>query len=227
MLSCGSMRTCLREVQAVDAGRRSRARTSRSDRIRTAASRPCRRFATMPTVACGSAGARVDEDVALRIRRHAGRLAEMNVVRQLQEIGVRVVRQSREWPGRRARCRASRGVRAGMSVFIHASSSYRPADDFAACGLKNDFLHAPAGDLRDEQLVGVAAVDFVHRAELLQRFARLAELADDRAVELHLVDLAGLRRRPRVAVVGHRVRDEQVLMRTRRDADRPRIADLS
>ena len=38
---------------------------------------------------------------------------------------------------------------------------------------------------------GVAAVDLVDRAELAQALAGLAELADDRAVQLHLVDLAG------------------------------------
>src|SRR5580765_1704060 len=96
---------------------------------------------------------------------------------------------------------------------------------FAGLRMKNDFLGAPCRDFRNVELIGIAAVDFVHRAELLQGFARLAELADDRAVELHLVDLAGLRRRPRVAVIRHRIRDEQVLMRTWRDADCPGIAD--
>ena len=36
------------------------------------------------------AGARVDEDVALRVGRHAGRLAQVDVVGQLQQIGVGV-----------------------------------------------------------------------------------------------------------------------------------------
>src|SRR5262245_24371639 len=51
---------------------------------------------------------------------------------------------------------------------------------------QQDLLHAPGGDFRYEQLVGVAAVDFVDGAELLRRFACLSELADDRAVEFHL-----------------------------------------
>src|SRR5215831_1672240 len=64
---------------------------------------------------------------------------------------------------------------------------------------KQNLLHSPGRDFRDEQLVRVAAIDLMNGAEFLQRFARLPELADDRAVELHLVDLACLRRRPRVA----------------------------
>src|SRR5262245_6137127 len=68
---------------------------------------------------------------------------------------------------------------------------------------KDDLLCAPARDLRHVQLVGVATVDAVHGAELFQRLPPLAELADDAAVELHLVDLAGDRRRSRVAVVRH------------------------
>ena len=40
------------------------------------------------------AGARVDEDVALGVGRHAGRFAQVDVVGQLQQIGVRVELQS-------------------------------------------------------------------------------------------------------------------------------------
>jgi hypothetical protein len=65
----------------------------------------------------------------------------------------------------------------------------------------------------------------VHGAELAELLAGLPESADDRAVELHLVDLAGDVAVLRQPVVGNRVRDEQVLMRSRRDADRPRVAD--
>src|SRR5262245_6084864 len=68
-------------------------------------------------------------------------------------------------------------------------------------GLENEFLNAPRGDFRDVELVRVAAVDLVHAAELLQVLPRLAEPADDRAVELHLVDLTGdVARRGRAAV---------------------------
>src|SRR5581483_8003579 len=73
--------------------------------------------------------------------------------------------------------------------------------------------------------VGVPAIDAVHGAELSEGLPRLAEAAEDGPVKLHLVDLAGVRRGPRVVAVGRRVRDEEVLMRTRGDADRPRTAD--
>ena len=76
----------------------------------------------------------------------------------------------------------------------------------AASRLEHDLLRAPRGDLRDEQLIGIAAVDLVNRAELAEPLAGLAELADDRAVELHLVDLAGDRPRRRRVAVGVRVR---------------------
>ena len=63
-------------------------------------------------------------------------------------------------------------------------------------------------------------------AELAELLARFPELADDRAIELHLVDLTAHRREQRVVVVGVRVRAEQILMRARADADRPRRANV-
>src|SRR5688500_17327737 len=56
---------------------------------------------------------------------------------------------------------------------------------------QDDLLRAPGGDFRHEQLIRIAAIDFVHGAELPEALTGLAELADDLAVELHLVDLAG------------------------------------
>src|SRR2546427_7089597 len=44
---------------------------------------------------------------------------------------------------------------------------------------EQDLLDAPVCDLRDEELIRIAAVDLVDGAEFLQRFARFAELADD------------------------------------------------
>src|ERR1700730_2931922 len=88
---------------------------------------------------------------------------------------------------------------------------------------KDDLLRTPGGDLGDIELVRVPAVELVDRAELLRGVAGLAELPEDRAVELHLVDLAGGVARPRGAAVGERIRDEQVLMRPPRDAKRPRV----
>src|SRR3989442_545506 len=73
--------------------------------------------------------------------------------------------------------------------------------------MQDDLLHAPRRDFGDEELVRVPAVDLVDRAELLELFARFAELADDRPVQLHLVDFAGDVPELRVAVIGKRFRD--------------------
>ena len=65
-----------------------------------------------------------------------------------------------------------------------------------------------------------------------RRLAAAAELADDGAVQLHLVDLAGELGRRRRGAVGPRVRDVEVLLarvlrpRPTRDAHRPRVADV-
>ena len=57
--------------------------------------------------------------------------------------------------------------------------------------LQQDLLRAPVVDLGGVDHVRIAAVHLVDRRELARRLAGAAELADDRAVELHLVDLAG------------------------------------
>ena len=65
------------------------------------------------------AGARVDEDVPLRVGRDAGRLAQVDVVGQLQQIGVRVVGDLGDvLRGERGAERQRRGARraGGMSV---------------------------------------------------------------------------------------------------------------
>src|SRR5262249_15292870 len=53
-----------------------------------------------------------------------------------------------------------------------------------------DLLRPPVVDLRRVDHVRVAAVHLVDRRELARRLAGAAELADDRPVELELVDLA-------------------------------------
>ena len=93
-------------------------------------------------------------------------------------------------------------------------------------GVQDDLLRAPRGNFGHEQLVRIAAVDLVNRAELAEALARLAELPDDLAVQLHLVDLAGDGPRRRGIAVGVRVGHEEVLMRPRRDAHGPRVADV-
>src|SRR5262245_39102832 len=92
--------------------------------------------------------------------------------------------------------------------------------------MQDDLLRAPRGDFRDPQLVFVAAIHAVNRAELLQLLPGLPELADDGSVELHLVDLASDVTRRRGIAVRIRVRRVEILMRTRRDAERPRVADV-
>src|SRR6476660_4077898 len=58
---------------------------------------------------------------------------------------------------------------------------------------QQDLLHAPRRDLGDVDLVGIAAIHLVDAAELLEAVTRLAKPAEDLAIELHLVDLAGRR----------------------------------
>src|SRR5262245_7844569 len=92
--------------------------------------------------------------------------------------------------------------------------------------MQDDLLRAPCRDLGYPQLVFVAAVHAVNRAELLQLLPGLAELADNRSVEFHLVDLAGDVTRRRGIAVRIRVRGVEIVMRARRDAQRPRVADV-
>src|SRR2546428_618967 len=79
--------------------------------------------------------------------------------------------------------------------------------------VERELLHAPRGDFRHEQIAVALAVHRVHGPELAQLLAGPAELAEDRAVELHLVDLAGHRGDVRVVVVRVRVGAVEILMR--------------
>ena len=76
------------------------------------------------------AGARVDEHVALRVGRDAGRFAQVDVVRKLQRLGGGVERESRAPPtGRRAGTPASSDAaeqQAAMMRFME-SPPYRAA----------------------------------------------------------------------------------------------------
>src|SRR5436309_15509202 len=84
-----------------------------------------------------------------------------------------------------------------------------------------DFLHPPVRQLANEQLVLATAVDGVGDAELFRQLAGAAELADDAAVELELVDFTVVER---FGVV--RVRAVKILMLPARDANRRRRADV-
>src|SRR6266436_163308 len=91
---------------------------------------------------------------------------------------------------------------------------------------QNEFLHAPGFDFAQDDLVRIAAVHHVDDLEARCDFARPAEPADDRAVQLHLVDLAGdVPCAGRIAVrIG--VGSEDILVGTLRDADGPADADI-
>src|SRR6266536_2880827 len=93
---------------------------------------------------------------------------------------------------------------------------------FRLSRVQSELLHTPVRDLADEQLVFVAAIDLMHRPELLQLLAGLAEFAEDFPVKLHLVDLACVIEIARAV----RVRAIEVLMGARRNADRPRRPDV-
>src|SRR5262245_42692375 len=85
-----------------------------------------------------------------------------------------------------------------------------------------ELLHAPVHEFGDVQGVGVAAVDLIDHAELLELLAGFADAADDRAVQLHLVNFAVQER-----ILGRvGVRAEKILVRAGRDADGARRTDV-
>ncbi len=101
-----------------------------------------------------------------------------------------------------------------------------PCRDLRGLRLEHQFLDAPGLDLSDEDLIGVPAVHHVHDLKPAEFLARVSEAPEDRAVQLHLVDLARVLPRARPVAVRVGVGGEQVLMRARRDADAPRRADV-
>src|SRR4029453_14922744 len=72
----------------------------------------------------------------------------------------------------------------------------------------------------------IPAVHLVRRRELAESFSRSAELADDLAVELHLVDFASEVNASCGRAVGPGIRYVEILMRSAGHAHRPRIADI-
>src|SRR5437016_7956479 len=113
---------------------------------------------------------------------------------------------------------------AGSTVFLTMALS--PPGGTRCCWVEQQFLHAPRGDFGYVDLVRIPAIHLMDAAEFLQRAPRLAEAAEHRAIQLHLVDLAGRRRAAPVVAGGEGVRAVQILMRPLRDADRPRRADV-
>ena len=92
--------------------------------------------------------------------------------------------------------------------------------------LQDVLLHAPRLDLAEDRLVRIAAVHHVDHLEARRHLARLAEPADDGAVDLRLVDFARVLPRTLRIAIRVRVGEEDVLMRSRRDAQRPSGAEI-
>src|SRR5262245_2013871 len=79
--------------------------------------------------------------------------------------------------------------RSGLDLAMALSPTRRPR-----LRTQQDFLHSPRCDLGHVDLVGIPAVHLVNAAELLECVAGLAEPAQHRAVQLHLVHFACRRR---------------------------------
>src|SRR6185295_17104330 len=79
--------------------------------------------------------------------------------------------------------------------------------------LENQFLRAPRFDLTDDNLIRVAAIDHVNHLEAGCGLAGTSEPAEHFAVELGLVDFAGVVPRSWHVAVRIRIRKEDVLVR--------------
>src|SRR4029453_6850413 len=94
-------------------------------------------------------------------------------------------------------------------------------------GVQDEFLQGPFDDFGGQNLVWNPAIDAVHRAELSLLFAGNAELAEDRAVEFHLEDLATRLVQLGVLVVRVGIGGVEILVtRSWSDAQRPGSADV-
>src|SRR3977135_3019147 len=93
--------------------------------------------------------------------------------------------------------------------------------DSGGLRLQDDLLDAPGFDLADYDLLWVAAIHHGDDLEAAELFAGMAEPAEDRPVQFHLVDLAGDGPAARPVAVRIGVGGEQVLVRALRHADGP------
>ena len=110
--------------------------------------------------------------------------------------------------------------------FMASSYCRASADVVGAWGRKMSFCtrHAEISDTNSS--FGLRQSISWIELNSFSAFAGLPELPDNGSVELHLVDLAGDVARGGGTAVGIGVGDEQILMRSGRDADRPRVADV-
>src|SRR5947209_274488 len=122
--------------------------------------------------------------------------------------------------------------KSGKRHFIESSSTrilllwFSAGDGLGSLRLQDQLLDAPGFDLADHDLVRVAAIHHVHDLEAAELLAGMAEPAEDRAVQLHLVDLAGDGPASRPVAVRVGVGGEQILMRALRHAHRPADPDI-
>src|SRR6185312_12606477 len=86
---------------------------------------------------------------------------------------------------------------------------------FGGGRFQQQFHDAPGFNLRGQDDVGIAAIERVGDLETVLFLAGVAETAEDGAVQLHFVNLAGVLPGAGQVAVGIRIRREQVLVRTR------------
>src|ERR1700719_1507870 len=89
-----------------------------------------------------------------------------------------------------------------------------------------DFLHSPTRDLGGHDLVRISAVHGVYGGEFLSLLARLAKLAEDGPIQLHLVNFTSDGSDRRIVVIGIRIGTVQILMRAGSNAHRPGSANM-
>src|SRR3989442_14511527 len=92
--------------------------------------------------------------------------------------------------------------------------------------LQDEFLHAPGFDFPDDDLVWIAAIHHVDDLEPAVFLARMAELTNDRPIQLQLVDLPSDVPRARRIAIRVGVGGEHVLMRALRNANGPTDAEV-
>ena len=172
--------------------------------------------------------ARVDEDVALRIGRHAADFAEIEAGGQLKRVGDRIELDLRRafWASAEAASNPPASVSIRMFKVMFMVVLLYCAAAVARRRLEHQFLHAPRLDLADDDLVRIAAIHHVNDLESGRGLARLSELAEHRSVQLRLVDFAGDVPRSRHVAVRIRIRQEDVLVRPAGNTHRPADAQV-
>src|SRR5579872_3163376 len=92
--------------------------------------------------------------------------------------------------------------------------------------MEQKFLHSPTGDLANQEIVLISAVNSMYGAKFLQLLAGFAEFAQNSPVQFHLINFAGDVKGVRIVVVRVRVGTVEILVRTRRDTNGPGRSDI-